>query len=172
MEDDPFDELLGLEDRFYREGYDLGVADGSRAGRVEGRMLGLEKGFEKYAAMGALHGRAAVWSARLPRRNEERESKPLSPLLPNARLEKHIRTLNELVEPASLPTSNTEDAVEEFDERLKRADAKAKVVENIIGEKNLPSGANDGSSGAAKPIRGVKLSGAKSTERNMEDFGL
>ena len=63
---DPFDDLLSLEDKFYKEGYDLGVSDGERAGRVEGRLFGLEKGFEKYAAMGRLHGRAIIWAGRLP----------------------------------------------------------------------------------------------------------
>ena len=65
-EDDPFDFLLTLEDGFYKEGYDLGVSDGNRAGLIEGRSFGLEKGFEKYASMGQLYGRAVIWSGRLP----------------------------------------------------------------------------------------------------------
>ncbi|CAF9919480.1 MAG: hypothetical protein ALECFALPRED_001173 [Alectoria fallacina] len=65
-EDDPFDFLLTLEDGFYKEGYDLGVSDGNRAGLIEGRSFGLEKGFEKYASMGKLYGRAVIWSGRLP----------------------------------------------------------------------------------------------------------
>lgn len=66
IDDDPFDTLLSLEDGFYREGYDLGIADGDHAGLVEGRSFGLEKGFEKYAAMGVLYGRATIWAGRLP----------------------------------------------------------------------------------------------------------
>lgn len=65
-EDDLFDSLLTLEDKFYKEGYDLGVSDGNRAGRIEGRLFGLEKGFEKYASMGKLYGRAVIWTGRLP----------------------------------------------------------------------------------------------------------
>lgn len=65
-EDDPFDSILALEDTFYKEGYDLGVSDGNRAGLIEGRLFGLEKGFEKYASMGKLYGRAVVWTGRLP----------------------------------------------------------------------------------------------------------
>ena len=63
---DPFDSVLTLEDKFYNEGYDLGVSDGSRAGLIEGRFFGLERGFEKYASMGKLHGRAVIWTGRLP----------------------------------------------------------------------------------------------------------
>ncbi len=170
MEADPFDGLLGLEDTFYDEGYQLGVADGSRAGRIEGRVFGLEKGFEKYAAMGRLHGRSAVWAGRLPRVASERtEGKQIdgstlghhdhagqleldlpeggleqtqteesglrvSPLPENARLAKHIQTLYALVEPASLSTQNLEESVSDFDDRLKRATAKIKVIEKLVGE--------------------------------------
>ena len=66
IEDDPFSSLLTLEDKFYKEGYDLGVSDGSRAGLIEGRFFGLEKGFDKYASMGKLYGRAVIWTRRLP----------------------------------------------------------------------------------------------------------
>ena len=66
MSEDLFDGLLELEEKFYGEGYSLGVEDGRRAGLVEGRLFGLEKGFEKYAAMGKLHGRSVVWAGRLP----------------------------------------------------------------------------------------------------------
>ena len=64
--DDPFDSILSLEDQFYNEGYDLGVSDGNRAGLIEGRSFGLEKGFEKYGSMGKLYGRAVIWTGRLP----------------------------------------------------------------------------------------------------------
>lgn len=190
MEEDPFDSLLNLEENFYDDGYQLGVADGSRAGRIEGRAFGLEKGFEKFLPMGILHGRSTVWAGRLanhqgqrqgangaiaeqppPRHTDEpqhgaqhtedrsiveeaSENEQISaaepttqsklPTLPhNSRLEKHVQTLYALVEPASLPTENTEDAVSGFDDRFKRATAKAKIIERLIGETN--SRFNDGS---------------------------
>ena len=161
-EPDPFDDLLSLEDKFYKEGYDLGVSDGERAGLVEGRLFGLEKGFEKYAAMGKLHGRAIIWAGRLPeaksqvdaeskggeKKNdttsteqggqEESASKGASckvHVLPaNPRLEGHIRTLYALTEPGSLSTENSEDSVSDFDDRLRRAEGKIKIIEKLIGE--------------------------------------
>ena len=163
---DPFDDLLSLEDKFYKEGYDLGVSDGERAGRVEGRLFGLEKGFEKYAAMGRLHGRALIWAGRLPEfkspagvemKGGEKKSATTSfetlspqggqdgpdsegvshkmPNLPaNPRLESHIRTLYALTEPESLSTENNEDSVSDFDDRLKRAEGKMKIMERLTGE--------------------------------------
>lgn len=183
---DLFDSLLNLEETFYNEGYAAGVVDGERAGLVEGRIFGLEKGFEKYVRMGRLHGKAVVWAGRLPPgpQNEARPSdnnraqftetpaktkaqqadgetlpppaatseeveeeqlpsiaaipasapKSLPLLSNNPRLEKHIRTLYALVEPSSLSTANTEEAVADFDDRLKRAEGKVKIIEKLIGE--------------------------------------
>lgn len=156
---DPFDTVLSLEDQYYAEGHALGVADGSRAGRIEGRVFGLEKGFEKFVAMGALHGKAAVWAARLPPSSSssssttrhpepqelqdqvpEKATPAASNALPllssgsNPRLAKHVTTLHALSEPASLSTQNDEDGVADFDDRFKRAQAKAKIVEKLVGE--------------------------------------
>lgn len=218
MEPDPFDGLLDLEERYYQEGYALGVADGSKAGRIEGRVFGLEKGFEKFAAMGALHGKAALWAARLPQmrqiralqdssveyeqvkksqnepggqngsdagnvevdtQEEDTQRTPQAtaitlPLLPsNPRLEKHIQTLFALAEPASLSTQNTEDAVSDFDDRLKRATAKAKVIEKIVGEGSVESAleGTDAPSNGASEKRSVRLAKNEKPESNMEDFG-
>ena len=157
---------------------------------MEGRIFGLEKGFEKYVRMGRLHGKAVVWAGRLPPRSlpqneirsaddhhsvhftktlgkkrevqqgdgagdgdgETRTPAPLAisegeegqqafsageslPLLSdNPRLEKHIRMLYALVEVSSLSTANTEEAVADFDDRLKRAEGKVKIIEKLIGE--------------------------------------
>ncbi|MCJ1344077.1 hypothetical protein MMC31_002279 [Peltigera leucophlebia] len=202
---DPFDSLFSLEETFYKEGYELGLADGKRAGLIEGRLTGLERGFEKFAQMGRLHGKCVVWADRLPNsgnrrigsgssshqksgggdegenivagegQEEEKENTtdgsatekeqqqtstlPLSshpnpnhkippspPTLPlllsttnnsnpnNPRLNKHILTLYALVEPASLSIQNTEEAVSDFDDRLRRAEGKVKIIERIVGE--------------------------------------
>ncbi|KAI1167666.1 DUF1715-domain-containing protein [Nemania serpens] len=75
--DDPFDELLNLEEQYYKEGYDEGFRDGGGAGRVEGYAVGLRKGFEKFVEAGRLQGKAVVWANRIPkyqqRRQRERE---------------------------------------------------------------------------------------------------
>ena len=174
MADNPLDSLLSLEDEYYNEGFALGISDGQRAGCIEGRLFGLEKGFEKYLEMGTLHGRSIVWGSRLCS-DESTESSgqiamerirdpakastvsavswsanlevqslssqggslSLSRLEKNPRIEKHIRTFHALVEPESLSTHNNEDDVSEFDDRLKRAYGKAKIIERIIGEESI-----------------------------------
>jgi hypothetical protein len=189
MEADPFDDLLGLEEQFYNEGFQLGKSDGAKAGRIEGRVFGLEKGFEKYVDSGRLHGRSLVWASRLPKpqaSNKELQhtildadtNKPTSsttsiddsqssrdnlPRLPeNPRLEKHLRVLYALTEPASSSTENTEDAVSDFDDRLKRAKAKVKVIERLIGESGLSQNTERGTN--------VTLSGQQAASGgNIED---
>ena len=134
MEQQNLDGLLDLEENYYNEGYRLGLADGARAGRSEGRIFGMQKGFEKYVELGHLSGNAAVWEARLA---SDTSSKSLVPELPsNARLEKNLKTFSSLVDPQTLDTQNTEEAVSHFDERLKSALTKAKIIENITVEPN------------------------------------
>ncbi|KAL8778113.1 MAG: hypothetical protein Q9213_007556 [Squamulea squamosa] len=177
MTSDPLEELLGLEDTFYKQGYDLGVQDGSRTGRIEGRLFGLTSTFEKFSNMGNLHGRSVIWSHRLPipqpvsepaKVNDHQEAQALKapftgsptvrresglfdhsptntstslPQIPhNPRLERHIRTLYALTEPASLSTDNTEDAVSDFNDRLKRAEGKVKIIEKLLGEETVSGG--------------------------------
>ncbi|KAI9815003.1 MAG: hypothetical protein M1827_002846 [Pycnora praestabilis] len=209
---DPFESLLSLEDQFYDEGYQLGVADGYRAGRIEGRVFGLEKGFERYVAMGALHGKSAVWSGRLTKAPKQREADPaplpaqhqqhkeqlssvhvggsrtvgdsgvggesmaaegaseqdVQALPDNPRLQRHIQTLHALTEPASLSTQNNEDAVSDFDDRLRRAGAKVKVIEKLIDEADKNSG--EGSPNA-DGMMGGKASGSCASKQSKEDDG-
>lgn len=177
----PLDNILTLEDQYYREGYDLGLTDGSHAGKLEGRATGLETGFEKFKQMGMLAGKTAVWAGRLARMDSATtttiittssrttpvttvvavpsKSTPAVPAsaVPEAaihddskaphahsnhenqrsslhRLRNHIATLHALSDAQTLSTVNDEDACTAFDDRLKRATAKARVVESIMGD--------------------------------------
>lgn len=169
MADDPFDNLWSLEDGFYKEGYELGIRDGSRQSRISARLFGIEKGYEKFITMGYLQAKARIWTARLgPAESHETKtsvSKP--PSLPvlgrNARLEKHLDTLWALVDPSTLSLENSDDAVAEFDDRLKRAQAKEKIIERLIGAD--PVMRSDAT--PSQPQDAPK----KRATTNMEDFG-
>ena len=162
MADGPLDGLLNLEENYYQEGYALGEADGTHAGLVEGKLFGVEKGFEKAMNMGRLSGKAEVWRRRFTATTaspshpapmsssskqeistEQMRTGPalnalsvngLAPLAANARLGKHIENLLSTTNSTSLSSTNSDEAVAEFDERLAKAIAKAKVISNIIGE--------------------------------------
>lgn len=142
MSNDLFDDLLGLEDEFYQEGYDAGLADGEHAGTVEGKVFGIEKGYEKGLELGRLQGRALVWQ----KRQQDLSAPPLarqSPLLKylegskissNSRVTKHIETLLNSSSDKDVKDDNSDDAVADFDDRIARSQAKAKVIAAIVAE--------------------------------------
>jgi hypothetical protein len=56
------------------------------------------------------------------------------PALPqNPRLVKHVSTLYALAETESLSTENTDEAVDDLDDRLRRAQGRAKIIERWVG---------------------------------------
>jgi hypothetical protein len=63
-----------------------------------------------------------------------KEVRELPPLPDNPRLGKHITTLYALVETESLSTENNDEAVDDFDDRLRRAQGRFKVIERMVGE--------------------------------------
>ena len=145
-DDDPLESVFSLEDQLYHEGFQEGLADGSRAGRLEGRVFGIKSGFERYVALGRIQGRAALWRARMrkPSQDERGMTDPTTtakapredrrPWSDHARLVKHVQALRSLVAPGNLSFENTEDAISNVDTRLQRAVAKMKVIESITGE--------------------------------------
>ncbi|KAG5973619.1 hypothetical protein E4U55_000379 [Claviceps digitariae] len=153
---DPFDSVLNLEHTFYQQGYSQGLADGAQAGRTEGRQFGMRTGFEKFLESGRLASRAIIWANRLPSGREGTDSQQpqqedaraaatdtdadadantatclLPPLPRNARLDKNVRMLYALVEPETLSTENSDEGVQDFDDRVKRAQGKFKIVERM-----------------------------------------
>ncbi|KAJ5297968.1 hypothetical protein PENANT_c012G00283 [Penicillium antarcticum] len=154
MDSNLLDSLLDLEEEFYNEGYELGTADGAESGYTEGSVFAVEKGFEKFVEMGRLYGKALVWAQRLeqkqssakPSSQADSASDSLSldpsickdmPSLPphSTRLARNLQTILELVDPATLDMSNTEEAVNDVDERLKGAATKAKLIQRAMGER-------------------------------------
>ncbi|KAJ5151823.1 hypothetical protein N7492_010118 [Penicillium capsulatum] len=175
MESNLLDSLLDLEEQFYQEGYHLGAADGADAGYTEGSVFAVEKGFEKFVEMGRLYGKALLWAQRLVEsktKTEESSAQPAGtvdalgldpsickamPRLPahSTRLEKNLSTLLELVDPATLDMNNTEDAVNDVDERLKGAAVKAKLIQRAMGENDEPLGAGATVKDVSKPGDGT-----------------
>ena len=171
MDSDTFDSLLNIEDDYYEEGFKQGREDGIKQSRLEARVFGIEKGFEKFVEMGKLQAKAKIWDARLKTAKTasvagangggEGGSQRLPPLPTSFRLEKHIRTLLELVDFNTLSTANTDEAVSEFDDRLKRALAKVKIIERMIGKST------------DQPSSKVSSQAAQSQKNsNIEDFGI
>ncbi|EXJ61949.1 hypothetical protein A1O7_02381 [Cladophialophora yegresii CBS 114405] len=156
MASDPFDDLLDLENDYYQEGYNAGVSDSTYAGMIEGKVFGIEKGYEKALDLGKLHGRALLWHGRFQAVHPEEPpqsaiSSPSAesrlggiirtlPQMPNSsRLQRHVESLHATSEASTIAKDNSDEAVTEFDDRIAKAKAKAKVVANIAGESLNPT---------------------------------
>jgi mRNA export factor len=160
MAADPFDDLLSLEEDFYKEGFEAGLADSVQAGLLDGKLFGIEKGYEKALELGKAYGRALVWQQRLGAHqhdgshdNQHSKSSTGSssgekvddldikalqselPALPDTpRLKKNIETLLHLADPATVSKENTDDSVSEFDDRLIKIGSKLKIISKAIDE--------------------------------------
>ena len=154
MAKDPFDDLLGLEDEFYKEGYEAGVADSSYAGLIEGKVFGIEKGYAKALELGRLHGRTLAWQKRLEAGRQQKaeaekgkvvngdsriadhtESGLSLPSLPdNARLRKHVEFLVAITNPKDVPKDNSDEAVADVDDRLAKSKSRVKMISSLVDE--------------------------------------
>jgi hypothetical protein len=291
--DDIFDAIHDYEESRWVDGFNAGEADAARRSYLDGLVFGVDKGLEKGHAMGVLHGRALVWSARVPPIPDEtgttttptttatttdaEEPNPTAtppsqqqppwptalraplaalaaaldtanaalratvdakaaapttslpaqlrlttaqraraaavattalpaPLLPasvptssssrsggsgsgsgnsggdggaddapgtpNPRLRRHLDALLALTDPASLDPSNADAAVEAWEERFRRAVAKAKVVEKILGEAAGGAAAAGGEDDDKAGDEGRKVTALEKVRRSgkMEDF--
>lgn len=99
-------------------------------------------------------------------RHSRSRSRRLPDLMPsnNARLEKNVATLYGMVEPGTLSTQNEDEAVNDFDSRLKGAQGKLKVIERVVGEKITMADSDSGLSSSPTTTGGPKNS-------NIEDIG-
>eukprot|EP00128_Syssomonas_multiformis_P010762 Colp12_sorted_trinity150504_noHs@31202 len=59
--DDPFDDVLFLEERLQDEGWEEGLEAGRKVGEQEGRVLGWEKGLSLSKEVGFYYGSASLW---------------------------------------------------------------------------------------------------------------
>jgi hypothetical protein len=181
-DNDPFESLLSLEEQYHHEGRTLGLAEGEASGRIEGRVFGLEKSFEKFIELGRLGGRAAIWASRLPSDSSatsslstgqievgKEDSSILGPLPGSGseRLVRHVRRLVELTNADDVSRENSEEGVQDFDDRLREAKAKGVLIERLVGE-----GGKDSAGSSAVKRAGVKGNAEQSKAKSgeMEDF--
>lgn len=142
-----FDSLLDLETYHYDLGHAAGLRDGLAVGGAEARLFGLEQAFARFATMGALAARCRIWTARCKSAglddNDHKDAMPntaVSTTWPSlcapARLAQHLTTLHALTDLRTLGATNEDADVGDFDERLRRAQAKVKIIQRPLGEEH------------------------------------
>lgn len=176
---DILDSVLELEEASYQIGFIEGEADGATAGYEEGKVFGIERGYQKGFEMGRIHGRALMLNACLSEPNPMSEdvtgpspvkTEPpdratedhqiasvmsnLPTLAENPRLKKHAETLLKLTNPNTLSVENSDNAVAEFDDRMKKAAAKAKVMSRSLPEPYNTIVSGDSAETTTRPARG------------------
>lgn len=179
MSDELLDSVLDLEETSYQAGFDEGKGDGTEAGHKEGLTFGIEKGYQKALELGKLHGRALMLNARLSEPiampgnstslvpsttqaiaasksdsgsdNLPSQTPELPKLPENPRLKKHIETLLKLTDPETISLENSDEAVDECDERMKKAIAKAKVIDKLIAEPYSVTVSGENEKGMSQP---------------------
>ena len=97
----------------------------------------------------------------------------LPPLPPLPRLPPHITLLHSLTDLATFSTENSEEAVADLDDRFKRGQSKAKLVELLIKEPSSVDKLSVFEHAEGRPRKGVTVSGGEGVKNgdNMEDFG-
>ena len=118
-----------------------------------------QKQAQKQTGDGKGEGKGAGTCASPPSQPSDARVAALPPLPANPRLAKHVSTLYALVETESLSTENTDEAVNEFDDRLRRAQGRAKIIERMVGEGGERRRGGDGRGldpGSGKGEEGVR----------------
>lgn len=141
------------------EGRAFGIETGfdkfTEAGRLYGRSLvwanRLPRAQESSSLASAAPGPASgdqpqprqrdqeVGGRQRQQQQQQRRRRHLPGLNGGARLEKSVLMLHGLVELETLATENSTEAVDDFDDRVKRAQGRAKVVERQTGEDAVPA---------------------------------
>ncbi|CUM68521.1 uncharacterized protein PRCAT00006247001 [Priceomyces carsonii] len=113
------EEVLNLEEQSYQKGFEEGIAKGAQERYIEGKEYGLQTGFQRFLIVGYLKGLAEYWEDNIS--SYDQKSLP-----------SHISQLKELLN--GVPTSNEEEDVADYDNKVKKARNKARLIANMVGD--------------------------------------
>lgn len=112
MENITLDGVLDLEDEFYKKGFKDGQDQFAREQYLEGRAYGLQTGFQRFLIVGYIQGLIDEWT-----------------MLDKKNLAPHLSQLQELID--SIPKTNGDAEVEQYEHAITKARNKVRVVANI-----------------------------------------
>ncbi|KAG7661620.1 uncharacterized protein J8A68_004889 [[Candida] subhashii] len=114
------DEILNIEQRYYQQGYDDGVAQSTKEQLIEGEEYGYQTGFQRFLIIGYIQGLVEYWQ-----KNIEKYAN-------NKSFESHLQQLKDLV--VDIPIINGDEEVAEFEKRVNKARNKLRVVATLAKE--------------------------------------
>lgn len=115
------DDVLNLEEDYYKEGYKEGREHSTKQQYIEGMEYGYQTGFQRFLVVGYIQGLVEYWELHLDSYGPS-----------NKALAAHLSQLTELV--ATIPTTNGDDEVEVYEKQLSKARNKLRVVAMLTKE--------------------------------------
>lgn len=113
------DEILNLEQKYYQQGYEDGVAQSTKEQLFEGKEYGYQTGFQRFLIVGYIQGLVEYWKKNIDKYD-------------NKSLASHLEQLNKLV--VDIPTENGDEQVEEYEKRINKARNKLRVIASLTKE--------------------------------------
>lgn len=112
MADVNLDDVLNLEEEFYSKGYQEGQEKTASEQFLEGKVYGLQTGFQRFLVVGYIKGLVDEWEK-----------------LPEKAVQLHVKQLRSYVDDMSV--SNDDKAVEQYEKKVLLARNKVRVIANI-----------------------------------------
>ncbi|SGZ48332.1 CIC11C00000005112 [Sungouiella intermedia] len=117
MDDLTLDEALDVEENFYAEGYRDGKEQSAKEQFLEGKVYGLQTGFQRFLLIGYIQGLIEEW------RKDERPG-----------ISNHLDQLEKLV--SEVPLTNGDAEVEIYEKAVLKARNKVRVIATITKTSN------------------------------------
>lgn len=133
-----FDSLLNLEESFYQESYDEAFKIGEEHSFRDGKLLGIQTGFQRFILIGALKKASnllmEINNAKLSKENKD----------DNPKIEKYLSSLsnilsliNEFYKDSLINVTNTPEDVDIYEKNIKTIRSKSKILFSQLGEKSF-----------------------------------
>ncbi|CDK26844.1 unnamed protein product [Kuraishia capsulata CBS 1993] len=145
MFDNDFDDLLNLEEKFYREGFEEGVQAGKQNNFREGKELGIQTGYQTFLYVGQIRGLTHSWKLYVDKINSGEISPPSERVGGKERdwvkVSNQISELKSLVdslyENGKLNLTNSDDDVSKISSTIKALRTKARIIAGILAQREL-----------------------------------
>lgn len=115
---DAMDELLNLEEKFYKEGYEEGLAVKAKDNFKQGKQYGLQVGLQRFLLLGEIEGYIDVIAAQN---------------IDNTSLSKNIEIVRSLLR--GLRFDNSDETVADFDSRVLKIKNKFRTILLVLNRK-------------------------------------
>lgn len=151
-----FDSLLDLEGEFYKESYNDALREGSEHTKKDGKLLGIQTGFQRFVIIGTLKRINDIFLTHIESNDK----------IDPERLQKNLKSLNEIQSKINafyeersqiIKSTNSPADVEFYESNLKFIRSKLKIIYLQLGYKSLYSQLESGCQNITGEINATHL---------------